>query len=82
MSIIIGWCELKEETVESMLIAYSLDHNQNCDGELIYDKNTQLVTIKKLSEGSSEYWTKHFIGLLRGRIRKGMELRKKYMLAS
>ena len=82
MSIIIGWCQLKEETEASMLIAYSLNNNQSCDGELLYDKNTQQVTIKKLSEGSSEYWTKHFMGPLRSRIRKGMESPKKYMIAS
>ena len=82
MSIIVGWCQLKEDTDVCMLIGYSLNNNQNCDGELIYDKSSQQVTIKKLSEGSSEYWTKHFIGPLRSRIRKGMELQKKYMVAS
>ena len=82
MSIIVGWCQLKEETDNHMLIAYSLNYNQSCDGELLYDKSTQLVTIKKMSEGSTEYWTKHFIGPLRSRIRKGIELKKKYMIAS
>ena len=82
MAIIVGWCELKSETKENLNISYSPDNNPDCDGLLVYNKITQLVKIEKLSEGASEYWTKHFICPLRSRIRKGMELNKRYLVIS
>ena len=77
-----GWCKLINENVESMTIAYSFGKNEACDGELIYDKNTKEMSISKLSNGASEILTKYFICPLRNRMRKGMELGKRYMVAT
>ncbi len=62
------------------IISYSLGKNETCDGELILNKATNEITISKLSEGASKILTKHFICPLRGRLRKGMEIKKMYMI--
>ena len=76
----IGWCKLISETSDKMKIAYSLEKNKNCDGELTYDKITKEFTIEKLPEGEDGWLTNHFICPLRSRIREAMELGKRYMV--
>ncbi len=82
MSMIVGWCKLKTETEKVMKIAYSLEDNQICDGEIIFNKESYEMKINDLSKGASEILTKIFMGSLRHRIHKGMEQGKKYMIAS
>ena len=77
-----GWCKLMNETVETMIISYSFGKNETCDGELIYDKNTKEMNISRLSDGTNEILTKYFICPLRNRMRKGMKLGKRYMVAT
>jgi len=76
----VGWCKLKSETADNMTIAYSLETNQSCDGQLIFDKKTKKITVSKITSGEYQYLTSAFICPLRNRIRKGMELDKKYMV--
>ncbi len=76
----VGWCKLKNETPHNMLIAYSLETNQTCDGELLYDKQKKIFKISKLTAGEYNYLTSAFMCPLRSRINKGMELNKKYMV--
>jgi len=75
-----GWCKVLRDTDKEMIISYSFGKNETCDGELILNKNTNEIRISKLSEGASTTLTKYFICPLRSRIRKGMELQKKYMI--
>ena len=78
----VSWYKLIDETVDKMTIAYSLEENQNCDGVLIFDKNTQEMSVVKATSGKYAGLVKHYIGTVRSRIRKGMEVGKKYMVAT
>ena len=76
----IGWSKLINEDETNMTIAYSLETNEKCDGEIIFNKNTEDVVVSKMTSGEYNYLTKSFICPLRGRIRAGMEMGKKYMV--
>ena len=76
-----GWCKFTAEDADGLVILYSLENNQSCDGMLFFDKNTKEVSITALSRGATEELTKHFICAVRGRIRRGYELKKLYYLA-
>jgi hypothetical protein len=60
-----------EETTDYILIGYSYEQNETCDGILRYDKKTEEITVVKYSDGASEISTKrlfpHIYGVLSGR---------------
>ena len=65
-----GWCKLIDENDKKMKIGYSLEKNKNCDGILIYDKQTQEFFVEKLPKGEDGWLTNHFICPLRNRLRR------------
>ena len=77
-----GWCKLLEDRNNNMLIGYSWQRDNSCDGRLNFNKITREVTIEKLSSSADEHETSYFICPLRSRIRKGMEIGKRYMVAT
>ena len=56
------------ENNENILINYSYEKNDTCDGLLKYDKISDKITIEKMSDGADEFATKwlfsHIYGLL------------------
>lgn len=77
-----GWCTLLKETSDSMVIGYSWQKDNSCDGLLKFNKNTKNIFVEKLSASADKDDTSYFICPLRSRIRKGMEIGKKYMVAT
>jgi hypothetical protein len=55
-----------EETTDYILIGYSYEQNETCDGILRYDKKTEEITVVKYSDGASEISTKLLFSLLYG----------------
>ena len=80
--IMYGWCKLLEENDNEMIISYSWQENKNCDGKLIYNKNTKEVTVSNFASGIGKNETDYFICPLRSRVRRGMEIGKRYMIAT
>lgn len=76
-----GWCKFITDDKQKIIVNYSLEDNDACDGELSFDKNTQEIKVLHLSNGATIALTNHFICSLRGRIRRGFELNKLYYLA-
>ena len=77
-----GWLKLLEDTADKMVIGYSWQENDACDGVLTYSKATKDVTIDKLSSGAGSFETNYLICPIRSRIKKGLELGKRYMVAT
>ena len=77
-----GWCKLLKETKNDMVIGYSWQEDNNCDGRLTFNKMTKIVSVDKLSSSADRAKTSYFICPLRSRIHKGMELGKLYMVAT
>jgi len=77
-----GWCKLLEENDKTMLIGYSWQSDDTCDGRLKYDKTTKEMKLEKLSISADKDDTSYFICPLRSRIRKGMVVGKRYMVAT
>ena len=46
------------ESNDSILINYSYEKNDTCDGLLKYDKMSDKITIEKMSDGADEFATK------------------------
>ncbi len=76
----VGWCKLIEDDEKKAVIAYSLEANETCDGTLIYDKHSKNFTVAKKTTGEHNYLTDAFICPLRSRMRRNMEIGKKYMV--
>jgi hypothetical protein len=59
----------KSDERDRLLIEYSYGDSKACDGVLLYDKNTEEITIVKMSNGADEFYTKwlfpHIYRLLR-----------------
>ena len=76
-----GWCKFTAEDENGLVILYSLESNQSCDGMLFFDKDTDEIVVTALSRGATLKLTEHFICSVRGRMRRGFELNKLYYLA-
>ena len=76
-----GWCKFVNEDEQKIIVRYSLEENNTCDGELTLDKKTQEIEILRLASGATIALTNHFICSVRGRIRSGFEFNKLYYLA-
>ena len=76
-----GWCKFVLEDDKKIIVRYSLEENNTCDGELSLDKKTQEMKILHLSGGATITLTNHFICSVCGKIRRGFELNKLYYLA-
>ena len=75
-----GWCVFVSEKAQVLTIGYSLEENTACDGRLAFDKDTQEMTVLKLSHSATKVQTEQFICSVRGRIRRGFEFNKRYYL--
>jgi hypothetical protein len=49
---------MKSDDSDSLSIEYSYGDSKACDGVLLYDKNTEEITIVKMSNGADEFDTK------------------------
>lgn len=76
-----GWCKFIAGDSNEQIIEYSLGENNNCGGKLIWNKDTQEITIMSLADGATSALTNHFICVIRGRIRRGFEFNRLYYLA-
>ena len=76
-----GWCKFLSEDENLIKIAYSLEKNNSCDGELIYSKDTKEIAVAKLATNAGDVLTKAFICGLRGRMRRGFKFDKIYYIA-
>lgn len=76
-----GWYKLEDDTKYKMIIAYSWEKDKSCDGRLIFNKQTEEMKVEKMSVSADEFATSYFICPLRSRIRKGMELDRRYIVA-
>jgi len=58
----------QSENNDDILINYSYEKNDTCDGLLKYNKVSDKITIEKISDGADEFATKwlfsHIYGLL------------------
>ena len=75
-----GWCKFIINAEQKIIVCYSLEENNTCDGELSLDQKTQEIKILRLASGATTALTNHFICSVRGRIRRGFELNKLYYL--
>lgn len=75
-----GWCKFVTKDEQKIIVRYSLEENNTCDGELSLDQKTQEIKILHLASGATIASTNHFICSVRGRIRRGFELNKLYYL--
>ena len=57
--------KLLKEDDDSLLIAYSYERNDTCDGLLRYDKKNGAISIEKMSDGADEFGTRWLFGPLR-----------------
>ena len=48
----------QSENTNNILINYSYENNDTCDGLLKYDKSSDEITIEKISDGADELATK------------------------
>lgn len=77
-----GWLKLLKETKNEWVVGYSWQSDRSCDGELVFDKKTREVTIRKLSNSADEAETTYLICPIRCRMREGLELGKLCMVAT
>ena len=77
-----GWCKLLKETNTEMIIGYSWEEDKSCDGRLIFNKQTKKMTVEKMSASANEGATAYFICPLRSRIRDGLEIGRRYIVAT
>ena len=69
------------ENKDSILINYSYETNDTCDGLLKYDKSLDKITIEKTSDGADESATKWLFSHIYGLLDKNELNEKKYMIA-
>lgn len=77
-----GWCKLIEENENEMIIGYSWESDKTCDGRLVFNKHTKEMSVEKISVGADEGATSYLICPLRSKIRKGLELGRRYIVAT
>ena len=69
------------ENNERILINYSYEKNDKCDGLLRYDKISEKITIERMSDGADEFATKWLFSHIYGLLEKKELTEKKHMVA-
>ena len=69
------------ENNESILINYSYEKNDTCDGLLKYDKISEKITIERISNGADEFATRWLFSHIYGLLGKKELTEKKHMIA-
>jgi len=72
----------QSENNDNILINYSYEKNDTCDGLLKYNKISDKITIEKMSDGADEFATKRLFSHIYGLLDKNQLNEKRYMVAT
>ena len=75
------YVQKQEENNDNILINYSYETNDTCDGLLKYDKYSNKITIEKISAGADEFATKWLFSHIYRLMNENQLNEKRYMVA-
>lgn len=73
---------VKQQNSDNSLISYSFEQNEQCDGLISYDKQSDKLEIKRLSSGADDFDTKRLFPHLHRLIDKNTLSDKPYRIVT